>query len=150
MQQIRDRYPRSLHDRLALGPLNNLFAARACVLFLCQLFQIHALFILALITQLFFLLFVFLAPLVQVVDWSLETFRLRVDLRLEWETILGVQYFLHLLDDFRPVLDQVLADDFDFILAANRSARLRIGVFDLAQLLGCLVNSRLTLEWCFD
>ena len=150
MQQIRDRYPRSLHNCLALCPFNDLFAARARVLFLCQLFQIHALFILALITQLFFLLFVFLGPLVQIADWSLETFRLRVDLRLKWETILGIQYFLHLLDDFRPVLDQVLADDFDFILAANRSARLRIGVFDLAQLLGCLVNSRLTLEWCFD
>ena len=63
---------------------------------------------------------------------------------------MGVQDFLHLLDNLRPVLDEVLADDFDFILAAYRSASLRIRVFNLAESFGSLIDRRLTLERCFD
>ena len=73
-----------------------------------------------------------------------------VDLRAEGKTILDVEYLLHLIYDFRPVLDQLLAKYLHLCIVRHLNPCLRVCILHGTDQRRCLVDSRFLLHVGFE
>ena len=117
-----------LYELVSLIDFVDLLTSLANELLWAQL-KNFLLILIALIAQCLFLLLILLIPFDKIVDGTAQTLWRLVNRWSERKTVLCVQDWLHLLYDFRSVLNELLTQYLSFGVLGKLFARLSIAVF---------------------